>query len=210
MITKKIVLFSSFLLFSSTLHAGLYRWIDETGKIHYSDKMPAAVSKKAHSEFNGNGIIKKDVDPEAEVQKASKKLEEKALLEQKTELEKRLKLEAQKRSEEKQKRDQTLLLTYEDKNELVRYFEEKIKRLEGNSHILKSQSTFLIKKITKLEKQKSIIKDETIIKSLDTKIVQIKNNIQQYRKALRENMQEIATINLTFQNDYKRFTELTK
>lgn len=207
---NKIVLLSSFLLFSSATYAGLYRWVDDTGKVHYSDKVPVAASKKAHSELSGNGIVKKEIDPQADKHLASeqqrakdqKTLEEKKLLE--------IKLEQQLKNEKTEKRDKFLLTTYEDKNELIHFFENKIKLLEGNANILKAQSIVLKKKIKKLEIKKTRVKNKQNIVSIDKKIIRIGNSIQQYKMALEENAEEIIVMSKNYQNDFKRFTELTK
>lgn len=207
---KKIILFSSFLVLFSVAHAGLYRWVDETGKVHYSDKMPVAASKKAHSELTENGVVKKTIDPEATIKLANKNQEELSLLEQEKKRQEKIKQEQQELTAKKEKRDKFLLSTYDDESELIHFFEDKIKRLEGNSNILKAQSNVLHKKIIKLESTSSDIENKESRKLINKKIVQIKSNIKQYEKALKENGQEIISINLVYQNDYKRFSELSK
>jgi len=69
---KRIALLTSFFIVSTFSYAGLYRWVDDAGKVHYSDKVPIAISKKAHSELSNNGILKKTIDPQAEKAKAAK------------------------------------------------------------------------------------------------------------------------------------------
>jgi len=206
---KKIVLLSSVLLFSTISYAGLYRWVDDTGKVHYSDKIPAAVSKTAHSELSGNGLVKKTVDPQADKNVASEKQREKDLEERELLKQQEIKLKKQKEIDIRKKRDKYLLSTYEDKNELIHFFENKIKLIEGNSNILKAQSTVLKKKIKKLEARKNKIKNDRVQASIDKKIVRILDSIDQYKKALEENSQELIRISKNYQRDYKRFTELT-
>ena len=207
---KKIVLLSSVLLFSTISYAGLYRWVDDTGKVHYSDKIPAAVSKTAHSELSGNGLVKKTVDPQADKNVASEKQREKDLEERELLKQQEIKLKKQKEIDIRKKRDKYLLSTYEDKNELIHFFENKIKLIEGNSNILKAQSTVLKKKIKKLEARKNKIKNDRVQASIDKKIVRILDSIDQYKKALEENSQELIRISKNYQRDYKRFTELTQ
>lgn len=205
---KKIILFSSFLVLFSAAHAGLYRWVDETGKVHYSDKMPVAASKKAHSELSGNGTVKKTIDPEEVIKLASKNLETQDLREQEKKRQEKIKLEQQEIAAKKEKRDKFLLSTYDNKSELVNFFEDKIKRLEGNSNILKAQSNMLHKKVIKLEKRSTGNKKSRVL--ISKKLIRIKKSIKQYEKALKENSQEIIAINTIYQNDYKRFLELSK
>lgn len=37
-------------------HAGLYRWVDEDGNVHYSDSVPQAQIKQGHTELSEEGI----------------------------------------------------------------------------------------------------------------------------------------------------------
>lgn len=203
---KNIVLLSSVLLFSTISYAGLYRWVDDTGKVHYSDKMPVAVSKTTHSELSDNGLVKKTVDPQAEKNLATEKsLEESELLKQQE-----IKLKKQKEIDIRKKRDNFLLSSYENKNELIRFFENKIKFIEGNSNFLKAQSVVLNKKLKKLEGRKNKIKNNKALVSIDKKIVHILDRIDQYQKALKGNAQELIKTTKNYQRDYKRFTELTR
>ena len=66
-IMKKILIIAStsLLLVSSLAQAGLYRWVDEKGEVHFSDKVPVAASRKAVSEMGKRGGVKNTVDPEA-------------------------------------------------------------------------------------------------------------------------------------------------
>ena len=204
------MLFSSVLLISVTVNAGLYRWVDETGKVHYSDKMPVAASKKAHTELAGNGLIKKNIDPEETIRLATEKKHKLTQEEEKRKAEEERKLLEQAQKEQETKRDRFLLSTYENKDELIHFFENKIKLLEGNSKILKTQSTFLHKKLKKLEKKKDTINNYNTRKLINRKIVKIQKTISQYDKALEENAKELMTISINYKNDYNRFTELTK
>ena len=207
---NKIVLLSSFLLFSATSYAGLYRWVDDTGKVHYSDKVPAEVSRAAHSELSGNGLVKKTIDRRADKHLESEKKREKDLVELEKIKQQEIRLKKQKEIDEREKRDKFLLSTYDDKDELIHFFENKIKQIEGNSSILNAQSNVLKKKIKKLETKKTKSKDTKALVLIDKKIVRLSNSIKQYKKALEDNAQELLTISKHYQSDYKRFTELTR
>ena len=49
---KKILVVSIGLIMAVSAQAGLYRWVDDAGNVHFSDKVPAAASKKSHTKFN--------------------------------------------------------------------------------------------------------------------------------------------------------------
>lgn len=206
---KKFLLGSSILLLSTISYAGLYRWVDDTGKVHYSDKMSASVSKQVHSELSGGGIVKKSIDPQAELMLASEKRNEQEFVALEKKRQEELKIKHEKDLKQKQKRDKFLLSTYEDKHELVNFFEKKIRLLDGNTTILKVQYNVLIKKIKKLESEKLKLDKQAII-SIDKKIVRIESNIKKYKRTMEENAQELSILSKSYQDDYNRFTELTK
>jgi len=207
---KKIALLTSFFLLSTASYAGLYRWVDDTGKVHYSDKVPVAASKKTHSELSDDGVVTKTIDPQAEKEKAAENKHNKNLLA----LEKIKKQEMlQKQLAEiakKERKDKFLLATYEDENELIHFFENKIKLIDGNTKILKAQSNILVKRVKKLEQRRAHIKSKKAADTIDKKIVRIKRTIKQYEKVMEENAKEIIAVGKRYKHDYQRFSELIK
>ena len=201
-IMKKILIIAStsLLFVSSLAQAGLYRWVDEKGEVHFSDKVPVAASRKAVSEMGKRGGVKNTVDPEAvALAKLKREKNAEALAEEEA-----LKLAEQKKIAELKKRDDYLLSTYENKQEIVKSFKTKIKLLKGNAAILKAQNVVLEKKLNKLLTSKSTIKNQA------KKIVNITKTIEQYKKALQQNEEERLNISKNFQSDIKRYNELTQ
>lgn len=197
---KTQTLISAVLLLSATSFAtaGLYRWVDDKGEVHFSDKVPVAASKKAHTKIAKSGVSQKELDPQAKVEK-QKELERLAL--EKEEEEKINKLIRAKK-EEIRKRDRYLLSTYNNEAELITSFESKIKMLTSNSSILSAHNDRLIGKIKVLEEKE---------KTSDTefKIVNINQTIEQYHKALEDNDKELLSLKTNYEVDLKRYIELT-
>lgn len=148
---KTHILFSTaFLLSASIASAGLYRWVDDKGNVHFSDKVPAAASKKAHTKIDKSGISQRELDPEAKIKK-QRELEKIAL--ERAEEEK-INKEIRKKRIKVRKRDRYLLSTYENKAELVKSFQSKIKMLKGNTAILLAHKKRLEKKLSALKSNK--------------------------------------------------------
>ena len=207
---KKIILLSSLLALTSIVNAGLYRWIDETGKVHYSDKMPIAASKKTHTQLAGNGLVRKTIDPEATIKLAVKTRQEKNLRKQERLQEKRKALLKEIETAKNNKRDKFLLSTYENEGEIVDFFEKKIKLLEGSNSSFTARSLFLQLKVRKLETQRLTAGSEAILESLNKNIIRMRKKLKRYSQALDENSRELMKITSNYKNDYNRFTELNK
>jgi len=201
-IMKKTLLITSIslLLVSSLAQAGMYRWVDEKGEVHFSDKVPVAASRKIVDEINKSGVVKKTKDPEAEalaklaLEKNAEALAKEEAIKQ-TELDRLAKL---------RKRDDYLLSTYENKEEIVKSFKTKIKLIKGNTAILKTQNVVLEKRLSALLKSKAATKNQA------KKIVSITKTIEQYKKALQQNEAERLNISKNFKADIKRYKELTQ
>jgi len=197
---------SLFLLLSSFAHAGLYRWVDEHGEVHFSDKIPVAASRKAVTQMNKNGVVQKTIDPEADAlakkehEANSAKREQLALLE---------KIKQDELAVLK-KRDNYLLSTYENKDEITKSFINKINLMKGNAAILDAQTHILEKRLATIEKKHAIVKNQERKDSLQSKIINITDTIRQYKKALMQNKEERVTLSKTYKVDLKRYLELTK
>lgn len=198
---KAQTLISAVLLLSATSYAtaGLYRWVDDKGEVHFSDKVPVAASKKAHTKIDKSGVSRKQLDPEAKLEK-QRQLDEIALA--KAEEEKINKLIREKKAEIR-KRDRYLLSTYENKYELITSYETKIKMLKGNSDILSAHNDRLMNKIT-------VLKDKEQTSDVELKLVNITHTVEQYEKALEDNDKELLSLKSSYDVDLKRYTELTQ
>lgn len=202
---KKLALISFSLVMAVSAQAGLYRWVDDAGNVHFSDKVPAAASKKSHAKLNKSGDVTQKVDPESKQKKIDLKKAKQREKEQIAELH-AIKAEAQAIIQQK---DDNLLSTYEDEKELVRYFESKIRMVEGNSKILEAQKTVLKKKVIKLEDKAIGTKAEVAMKKIAKKIVNLNNTLGQYEQALVENQKQILKLSTNYHNDLARYKELT-
>ena len=207
---KKVVILGTIVLLMSTTYAGLYRWVDESGEVHYSDKMPASASKKAHAKIDKNGMITKKIDPQAAVEAANKdKLVLSQLEMERVRLEK-IEQERHRETEKKRKRDEYLLSTYDSKDELIRYFENKIKLVQGNSRNLEAQSNNLKKKLAKLEVRKKTVKHKPTLNAIIKKIQRINVSLGQFKKAMEDNKEALSRLNSNYLRDKQRYAELTE
>lgn len=64
-------------LFVASADAGLYRWVDDNGNVHYGDKVPERYLNKEHNELNEQGaLVKKHDRAMSADEKAVKKKQE--------------------------------------------------------------------------------------------------------------------------------------
>ena len=95
-------------LFVASAQAGLYRWVDENGAVHYGDKVPAKYLKKEHDELNEQGTTVKKHDRAMTANEKAEKNRQEA---------ERKRLENEKRAQAL--RDRVLTDTYTTERDLV-------------------------------------------------------------------------------------------
>jgi len=193
-----LILLSSMVL---PTHADLYRWVDDSGKVHYSDKVPQAMSQKGHSILNENGTKKEEVI-------SAKKRKEinlaKSLMKSK---EVELKEKAKKQALA-DLRDTKLLSMYTTTDELKKVYASKFEMTDESISLLKVRHKFQTIKLDKLERQFEQMKNpqskEVMGKNIDTLL----DNLKIYQQAITENYVEKEKLKKEYKENLERFSEL--
>ena len=95
-------------IFVASAQAGMYRWVDENGAVHYGDKVPARYLKKEHQELNEQGTTVKKHDRAMTADERAEKKQQEA---------QRKRLENEKRAQAL--RDRVLTDTYTTERDLI-------------------------------------------------------------------------------------------
>ena len=128
-------------LFVSGLQAGLYRWVDENGTVHYGDKVPAKYLKKEHEELNEQGTtVKKHDRAMTAEEKAAKKREE----------EERKRLENERRAQAL--RDRVLTDTYTTERDLIAARDARLDAIDSQLQLSKDIIESSTRKVENTEK----------------------------------------------------------
>ena len=70
------VLLLAVLLGAGAAQAGMYRWVDGNGRVHYSDTLPPTYQKSGAAEMSRQGLVIKRTQSEAERRAEAERLEE--------------------------------------------------------------------------------------------------------------------------------------
>ena len=186
-------------LFMASAQAGLYRWIDENGVVHYGDKVPAKYLKQEHDELNEQGTtVKKHDRAMSAAEKADKKREEAE----------RKRLENEKRAQAL--RDRVLTDTYTTERDLVAARDARLdaidSQLQLSKDIIESSKVNVTKTeelIERIKKSGRMVPEVTYAK-LEREKLQLatQQGVQQGHRIKREDV-------IVQFNDYiERFREL--
>lgn len=196
---KQLVLiwFVLFLIPFQVAQAELYRWVDDDGRVHYSDSVPPEKSRNGHTEMDKQGNRLEEVAAE----KSGEQLKEEEWL---TGLEARLK----RKKEQQQREDELLLETYTDIQQFDRLYEERLTKLEDERKQLVLLSGELDKELERLlaqHEQASRSADKKRIKSF---IKTSQENVQAYEEAIEWNQREEKTLRREMKEMRKRLLSL--
>ncbi len=181
--------------------AALYRWTDQNGKVHYSDKVPQKVSQKGHIELNENGT-KKKVVISAEKRK---KIREQKLLEIAQSKEQAAK---KKQQDLKEMRDIQLLNMFTTPEELIKVYNSKLEMTEESINLLKARHKRQSQKLERLEQRHERSKNAQTKEALGKKIDDLLDSLTVYQQAITENYVEKEKLKKEFAENLTRFTEL--
>jgi hypothetical protein len=189
-------------LFSPTTEAGkLYRWVDDEGKIHYTDKMPASEVEQARSQLNEQGV-------EVDRVEAAKTPEERAKEEEIA----RLRAEQEQLIAKQKEEDRVLLRTFRSEDDIIMAMNGKLTALDVIIQIAHSNVKHTKAKLSELQgiaanqERQGRTPSETLLSEIDGAQKQLHGI---YQNILRRE-QEKKDLRKKGDADLKRFRTLKK
>lgn len=181
--------------------AEVYRWVDKNGAIYYSDQVPPKHSRYGRSKLKKSGMKVKVYDgaktkEQLEQEKALKKLHE----------------EKQRLLTEQRARDQSLLRTFRDEQEIRMTLSSKLRTIEGFINITESNIEQLRSRLAQQEKRAASVEKNgrKISKNLIAGISETRRRIQNNLEKLKHHKREAERLTEKYEKDIVRFNELTR
>ena len=176
----------------------LYKWVDEDGNVHYSDRVPLEQIKKEHEELSNHGVILEKI--------ANARTEEEIKAEKD---EKKRQMLADKEAEKQEKIRENIIKAYANENEIIRLKNERLSALERN--IVLANQSLDFQKISK-EQLLSIAADNErdgikVSNALKSRIKVIDEKILYQIEFIKIKQQEIDKVKEKFVNDLKIYKE---
>jgi Domain of unknown function (DUF4124) len=177
--------------------AGVYKWTDDQGIIHYSDQMPADAVNKGGVVFDKQGRQIKKIDPTlTPAQVKAKEAEDER---------QRLIAKAQ---EEKSRRDIALMHSYTSEEEIDFARSRALLAVESQ---LKSAETYvadLTKRQQELRKDKLAYGTKPVPGTIDIELTGLDEELARQDKVLVQRRAEITAINAKYESDKLRWREI--
>ena len=177
--------------------AATYKWVDEKGVVHYTDKMPPDQVDKATTELSKQGVTvnKTDKAPTPEQRRAKEQEAERAK-------------EAAKSQEETVRRDRALVASYTSEAEIDLARNRSLQTI--NNVILSSQafSEQLNKRKVDVEAKKVELQGKPAVAVLDRELESIDAELSRQTELIAQKTRETAVITAKYDADKQRWREL--
>lgn len=186
-------------LVATTAQARLYRWVDEAGMVHYTDRLPPAQVDRGHAEMSDKGIVVGTTSP-------AKPPEE---LQREEEL-KRLREAAERAKQQQEAADQVLLRTFRSADDMIMTRDGKLATVDVMALITRGNIRRQHDWLRGLRADAADLEraGKPIPAQLSDRILNAENAIRESYASIVEREQQKQEIRASFANDLERFREL--
>ena len=177
----------------------LYRWVDDSGDVHYSDRVPPEHARQERARLNQQGIY---------VERTEAAKTEKDIL-QEQELA-RLREARNQILQEQQARDSALLTTFSSEEDILFARDGKLATIESHLTVAKSTIERLTERLTEMQTEAAARerKGKHISKSFLSEIEATRRQIEDKHRGITQREEEKQVILEKFDRDLRRFKEL--
>lgn len=183
------------------VQAGVYRWVDSSGEVHFSDQVPPEDARQERKLIGSDGRVLEIT----ERAKTAEELKEQARLD---------KIQAKKDEQVRLRKehDRMLLLTYQSVEEINSARDEKIETLENAIQISMSTLRSQRKRMNDLRQRAADFERSSrpIPKKVITDMALVKGRIINTNKYINRRQQEQEALRKEFSMFVKRYKELTE
>ncbi len=196
-LTVMLLALTSFLGGAGDTRAAMYKWVDEKGVVHYTDKMPPEAVDKANVELNKQGV------PVKKTEKAMTP-EQRAAIEQAAARDR----ESARAQEQIARRDRALVSSYTSEAEIDL---ARNRSLQTINNVIVSSQAFteqLEKRKVDVEARKVEFKGKPAVAVLDRERESIDGELARQAELIAQKKREAVTISAKYDADKQRWREL--
>jgi hypothetical protein len=179
------------------LAAGMYKWTDEKGIVHYSDQMPPEAVNKGTVVMDKQGRPVKKIEPAPTAEQLKIKEQE----------DERVKALARQRDEQTRK-DLALLQSYTSEDEIEFARGRAISAVTTQIKAAETYSADLLRRQQELVAQKTALGVKPVPAALENELVSLSNELARQKGLLTQKRDELASINARYDVDKRRWQDI--
>jgi len=177
--------------------AATYKWVDEKGAVHYTDKIPPEAVEKGNVQLDKNGVPVKRTDAAPTAEQKRAKAEDEAR-------EKQL----AKDRELTDRRDRALLSTYTMESEIDLARRRALSTIDQQIQSSTAYSLQLNKRKEDLEAKKTSLKGQPVPPVLERELANLDTELARQGDLVVSKQKEVVLVNVRYDADLKRWREL--
>lgn len=178
-------------------HATTYRWVDDQGKVHYTDKLPPEAINKGNIELDKQGVPVRKTDPTLTPEQRRARAAEDARAEQ-----------LAKERELVERRDRALLGTYTSEAEIELARKRALATIDGQVQSATAYSATLGKRKAELDQRVKTLGDKPTPAVLERELANVNSELAKQAELVAAKQKEMVAVNAKYDADKKRWTEL--
>ena len=174
--------------------AGMYKWVDEKGGVHYSDKMPTDSASKASVQMSSQGIPIRKVDaPETPAQRKAREAE----LQQQR--------ETRKQQEEAARRDKALLDSYTVEHDIDLARDRATRTVQAALQSALSYSSQLMRRRAALLEKRATYAGKPVPVEVERELASIDEEAGRQGEIIAQKNRQLAEIQAKYDADKERW-----
>ncbi len=181
--------------------ATLYKWVDEDGRIRYSDRLPPSQSKKKHQQLNSQGVVLTTRDAAKSPEEIAEQAEAQRKLDEELHEEARIKAI-------QNQQDQVLLMTFSSGEEIEHARDNRIQVIDSVISLIEVSVATTQEKLDQLKrgaKRNYVSQGKEIPGGLAQKIEHFERKVEIRNSQLTARVEEKEKIRQKYELDLERF-----
>lgn len=195
---------ATLVLFAAALAAGAqaavaatYKWVDDKGVVHYSDKLPPEALNKGTTELSKEGLpLRRTAPPPTPEQQRARMAEEE-----------RVRQTARQR-DDAERRDRALLASYVNEGEIDLARDRTLATIEAALASAQAYTEQLGKRRTEVEARRAAYRDKPVPPVLDRELESIAAELERQANLITQKRAERAATIARYETDRARWREL--
>lgn len=192
-----ILLLAALVLNAPAARAKTYKWVDDQGVVHYTDKMPPEAINKGNVELNKQGVPIKKTDPALTVeQRRAREMEDE-----------RARATAKARDDIARK-DRALLQSYTTESEIDLSKRRALGTIEAQVQSAQAYVATLTKRKEEIMARVAALGDKPQPPGLEREVANVNEELQKQADLLATKRKEASTVTARYDADKQRWREL--
>ena len=191
------LLVAAALLLSPAVHAATYKWVDDKGIVHYSDKIPPEAINKGSVELNKQGVPVKKIDPALtpEQRRAAEAEEDRAR-------------QAARIREDSARKDRALLQSYTTESEIDLSKKRALGTIDGQVQSAQAFVITLNKRKQEITARIAALGDRPKPASMEVELTNVNEELAKQEELIAAKRKEVVAVSARYDADKKRWQEL--